>query len=262
MRNLLTCLIILLALSACKTGKDKTISELGLTFVYDTVKVESKKEFKKDGTYISPGKATILFPVFKNDSLNQFIKRQVFNFFAEEEPVTSYQEIADSFIEGYDSYANSKKGVIEQPWSLMIVINVQKLSPNFVSLKYIHFDYAGGAHGNTNISFINYNPETNKSVSIDSLIINGKMEKLVKVAEAIFRKNEKLNPQESLEGKYFFDKGKFALAKNYFVSDKGLVFLYNPYEIKAYAEGYTEVTVPFSALNDIAKPNTILTTKP
>ena len=80
------------------------------------------------------------------------------------------------------------------------------------------------------------------------------------VALFIFRKNEKLSATEPLEERYFFDKGKFALAQSFYVNDKGLVFLYNPYEIKAYAEGYTELIVPFSALKAIAKSNTILTT--
>lgn len=262
MKNVFKVLIILFLFSACQNGKNKSVEELGLTFVYDTVKVDSKNEFKKDGTYISPGKATILFPTFKNDSLNHYIKRQVFNFFAKEEPVTSYQAIAESFIKGYDDFANSRKDVVEQPWSLMIVINVQKISPDYVSLKYTHYDYTGGAHGNTQISFINYNPQTNTPILIDSLIIDGKMGELVKIAESIFRKNEKLSANEPLEEKYFFENGKFALAQNFSVTDKGISFLYNPYEIKSYAEGYTELLVPFSALKAIAKPNSILTTKP
>ena len=63
----------------------------------------------------------------------------------------------------------------------------------------------------------------------------------------------------SLNKRYFFTNGKFSLPKSYYVSDKGLVFLYNAYEIKSYAEGTTELVIPFSELSGIAKPQTILT---
>lgn len=259
MKHTLIFLFVLLAFSACQNGKKGTGENVSskdtLSYTYDSIKVYSKNP----NNLIDTPKASISFPVFKNDTLNQFIKRQVFNYFAEEEPITSYQDIADSFIKGYDDFVNTNKGT-QQSWFLIIKINVLKQASNYLSLKYIHSDYAGGAHGNTTISFLNYNPKTNTQITLESLITQGKMETLVNIAESIFRKNEKLSATEPLEGKYFFDKGKFTLAQNFYVSDKGLVFLYNPYEIKAYAEGYTALIVPFSALKTIAKSNTILTT--
>ncbi|WP_449436931.1 RsiV family protein [Pedobacter steynii] len=36
------------------------------------------------------------------------------------------------------------------------------------------------------------------------------------------------------------------------------MFLYNPYEIKAYVYGTTELVIPFSELKEIAKPNSLL----
>ncbi len=258
MKNLVVCFFLFLAISACQNGKDKAKQankKDTLSYSYDSVRVNSKNIPNS----IDTAKASITFPVFKNDTLNQFIKRKVFDFFAEEEPATSYQDVANSFIKGYDSFVSENQGT-QQSWFLIIKINVLKQTSNYLSLKYIHSDYAGGAHGNTNISFLNYNTKTNTMLTLDSLIEKGKMEALIQVAEGIFRKNEKLTPTETLTDNYFFDKGKFALAQNFHVTDAGLVFLYNPYEIKPYSEGYTELIVPFSALKKIAKPNTILTT--
>jgi len=262
MKNSLAFLFLLLTISACQNGTDqkgKTVIAASdtLTYTYDSVRVNSKNIPKK---VVDTPNAVISYPVFKNDTLNQFIKRQVFNYFAKEEPVTSYQAIADSFIKGYDDFVSTNKDT-QQAWFLIIKINVLKQSENYLALKYIHSDYAGGAHGNTTISFLNYNPKTNQEITLDSLIQTGKMATLTNIAEVIFRKNEKLNATESLEEKYFFDKGKFSLAQNFYVSNKGLVFLYNPYEIKAYAEGYTELIIPFEAIKNIARPNTILTTQ-
>ncbi|RYG05949.1 MAG: DUF3298 domain-containing protein, partial [Chitinophagaceae bacterium] len=111
---------------------------------------------------------------------------------------------------------------------------------------------------NTHISYINYNLENGSEITLDSLIDASNRAKLLSIAEGIFRKDEKLTPTETLAGKYFFLEDKFSLPESYYVSDKGLVFLYNPYEIKAYAFGTTELVIPFASLKDIAKPNTIL----
>ena len=261
MRNIIASLFLVFSLAACQNSSEKKLVETAdtLTYTYDSVRVYSKHIPKNDYGRIDTSKAVISYPTFKNDTLNQFIKRRVFDSFAQEEPATSYEAIANSFIKGYDDFVLTDKET-HQSWYLIIKINVLKQSPNYVALKYIHSDYVGGAHGNTMISFLNYDPKTNKEIKLDSLIQTGKMDTLVAIAESIFRKNEKLTPTESLEEKYFFEKGKFSLAMSFYVNEKGLVFLYNPYEIKAYAAGYTELIIPFSAIKDIAKPNTILTT--
>ncbi|SFH46888.1 DUF3298 and DUF4163 domain-containing protein [Pedobacter insulae] len=267
MKNIIACLLLILTISACRNGKDtkeddarNTTTVDTLTYAYDSIKVQSKNIPKNNVSPIDTPEAIVSYPVFKNDALNQFIKRQVFNYFAQDEPATSYQAIADSFMKGYDEFVRTNP-TTPQAWFLNINIEVLRQSPTYLALKYTHTDYAGGAHGNTTISFLNYNPKTNTPITLDSLIQAGKLPALVKIGEAIFRKNEQLSPTQSLEERYFFDKGIFALAQNFHVSDKGLVFLYNPYEIKAYAEGYTELVIPFEALKDLAKPHTILTTK-
>jgi hypothetical protein len=259
-------LLILMAVVvfACRNEKKRsgTMATVDtLTYTYDSVKVTSKNIVKPvENQLADTANAVIKYPVFKNDTLNNYIKRQVFNFFAQEEKVTSYQDIANSFISGYEDFYRHNAET-PQWWYLMIDLKVIKQTSNYIALKYIHSDYAGGAHGNTVISFINFNPKTNQPVLLDSLIQPDKKEELLRLGESIFRKNEKLSPIEPLEGKYFFDKGKFHLPASFYVGDKGLVFLYNPYEIKAYVYGTTELTIPFANLANIAKANTILTTK-
>ncbi|TKC02676.1 DUF3298 and DUF4163 domain-containing protein [Pedobacter cryotolerans] len=229
-----------------------------LTYIYDSVKVYSKNIAKAETAFKDTAKATIKYPVFKNEALNKHIQRQVLNYFSDEDPsIISYQEIANSFIRGYDSFFKDNQNT-PQSWFLIIDVRVLQQSSNYIALKYLHGDYAGGAHPNSSITFINFNPKTNQPLTLDSLIENDQKPKLLAVAETIFRKNEKLTPTEPLADKYFFDQGKFALAQSFYVNDKGLVFLYNPYEIKAYAYGTTELIIPFNQLQGIAKPNTIL----
>ena len=264
MKKLIILFIGIVLFASCRNEKKAETSSTTevkpdtLTYNYDSVKVYSKNIVKVDAELKDTAKATVKYPVFKNEALNKHIQRQILNYFSEEDPsIISYQEIANSFIRGYDSFVNDNKNT-PQSWFLIIEVSVLKQSSNYIALRYLHADYAGGAHPNSSITFINFNPKTNQPVTLDSLIQTNQKPKLIAVAEAIFRKNEKLTPTEPLADKYFFDKGKFALAQSFYVNDKGLVFLYNPYEIKAYAYGTTEIVIPFNQLKGIAKPNTIL----
>jgi len=264
MKRLVLFFIGICVFTACRNEKnrDSSKSEVAavdtLTFTYDSVKVYSKNVIKTDLKAADTTKAVISYPVFKNETLNNYILRQVFNYISEEEKATSYQDIATSFVKGYDDF-HSKNVTSAQAWWLMIDINVLHQTNNYIALQYINSDYSGGAHPNTSFSYLNYNPKTNTALTLDSLIEKNQHGKLVSIAEVIFRKDEKLTPTEPLSGKYFFHDDKFDLPENFYVNDKGLVFLYNPYEIKPYSEGITKLVIPFSALKGIAKPNTILT---
>jgi len=265
MKKLGLFIIILCLFIACRNEKPKEQTNAQpnkvdtLSYTYDSVKVYSKYVIKNDqGT--DTAKAIVKYPIFKNQALNTYINRQVLNYFSEEDQSasSSYQYITKNFIKGYESFYAENKNT-PQWWFLLIDINVIRQSKDYIALKYIHSDYVGGAHGNTNISYLNYNPRTNQPITLDSLIDIDQKSKLLAIAEKQFRMNEKLTATEPLGDKYFFEKGIFALANSYYVSEKGLVFLYNPYEIKAYAAGITELIIPFSALKAIAMPNSILT---
>lgn len=263
MKRLALFLMAVSLLAACRNeNKEQTAANTKvdtLSYSYDSVKVYSKNVIKNaDG--IDSTKARIKYPIFKNEALNTYINRQVLNYFSEEDPsVTTYQEVVNSFVKGYDSFYAENSKDRPQSWFLLIDVKVLEQKPNYIALQRMHSDYAGGAHGITTISYLNFNPTSNQPITIDSLFDASQKPKLLSIAEGIFRKNEKLSATEPLTDKYFFDKGIFALAQNFYVKDKELVFLYNPYEIKAYAYGTTQLVIPFAAIKDIAKPNTILT---
>lgn len=230
-----------------------------LSYHYDSIKVVSNNLVKTEvNQQADTANAVVKYPIFENENLNNYIKSQVFHYFGDKEVPTAFDDIAASFIRGYNEFYLENPGTA-QWWYLLIDIKVIRQLHNYVALKYVHADYAGGAHGNTAISYINFNPKTNTAVTLDSLIIPEKKTELLKIGERIFRNNENISATEPLDKQYFFTNGKFSLPNNFYVSNKGLVFLYNPYEIKPYASGTTELVIPFSELSGIAKPQTILT---
>ncbi|MHA4895448.1 RsiV family protein [Pedobacter sp. PWIIR3] len=264
-------LLLLTLLFACNAEENKeeladstsnvTVSAVhktdSINFKYDSVKVYSKNPVSKDSRVTDTAKAVITHPVFPSEKINTFVSKKILAT-ADELKYNDYKNYAQGFIDEFDSFQLKNKDRI-QTWFLDINTSVVKATVNYISIKTRYVNFSGGAHPNSMFIYANYNPKTNQEINLDSLLLPDGQKKLEAIAEKIFRRNEKLGEQESLKNKYFFENDKFSLNRNFTVTDKGLLFLYNPYEIKAYVYGTTELLIPFSALKEVAKPSSLLT---
>ena len=70
-----------------------------------------------------------------------------------------------------------------------------------------------------------------------------KQPRLRELAEVHFREARELGVDESLSDAGFFWGESFALPENYALTEEGLYFYYNPYEIAAYVVGPTSFTI-------------------
>jgi hypothetical protein len=230
-----------------------------LTFNYDSVKVYSKTPLSPDKRVTDTSKAVIMYPVFQDSTLNKFLEQQVCKA-ANNNPdlhFSTYKELATDFIARYDDFRKDNDDNI-QTWFLDAQLYVLLQKPGYISLRLDNVDYAGGAHANPTFSYINYDLSRHQAIPLDSLLKPGSQPKLEVIGERIFRKNEGLSPTQSLENGYFFESGKFHLNKNYTLTKQGLEFLYNPYEIKSYAEGTTKLLIPYAEIKDLMRPNSII----
>lgn len=266
MKKIAAILVLSMAL-ACQSEKkggqtaDSTTTDAivdTLTFKYDSLKVYSKLGVPVSKDNKDTTKATIVYPVFSSDKINSFIQANALKTDGPDDPhYKDYNALVAGFIKSFDDYKKDNKDD-QQTWFKEVRIQVLKQWKGYLGLKYTFIDYAGGAHPNSAFIFQNYNTVSNQNIPLDSLIKPGSLSVLTATAEKIFRKSEKLSPSQSLADAYFFDKNKFSLPHNFTITDKGLNFLYNPYEIKPYAAGITELLVPFDQIKTILKPNPIL----
>ena len=270
MKSKLAALILVTGLYAC-TGNKKSAETSDttakavvggtktdtITYTYDSVKVYSKNKISKNKQVTDTAKAVILYPVFADAETNKFIKERVITLAGKQDVYKSYKEVAAGFIKEFDTFQATDMGSA-QTWFEDISLKVVANYPNYLSILNTFADYKGGAHPNVLFTYLNYNPKTYQTITLDSLIIAEGMPKLRAVAENIFRKNEQLAPNASLSDGYFFADGVFSLPETFTVTKDGIKFLYNPYEIKAYAAGTTELIVPFSKIKDIMKESSIL----
>ncbi|MBC8986774.1 DUF3298 domain-containing protein [Pedobacter sp. N36a] len=261
-------LLVALSFAACQSEKkasdqeDSTLVEMsandGMSFKYDSLKVFSKpnpaaKTKSTDTTYVR-----MVYPVFSNPKLNKLLEQKTVEAMInpDEKKDQTYQQVADAFLKNYENLRDTEGTVAA--WFIDAETKVLTDQPDYLGFEHSLVNYAGGAHPNSVMVYWNIHPKTLQEITLESLINEGSMPQLVAIAEKIFRKNEKLSPTASLKDNYFFENDKFDLNRNFTITKEGLKFLYNPYEIKAYAYGSTELIIPFSDLKTIARPNTLL----
>lgn len=255
-------LIALLGLSACHWGnpaKDETTGIFKDTLTYTNKTIHERAADcgeKPDSTCTA---VNITYPVFATKPvLNDTIKHKLLNMFMlGEKPDTSLKTMTTRFIKSYTDFKkDNPKSVMY--YTLDSYAKVIKQDSALVAMEYGGYVYQGGAHGGSFIGFINWDGKNDKNLTLSDILVAGYQPELTKIAEAIFRKNEKLTPTASLADNYFFDKGKFALNENYSITPIGIRFMYNQYEIKPYAAGQTELLLPYSAITKLMKPKSIV----
>ncbi len=106
------------------------------------------------------------------------------------------------------------------------------------------YSFTGGAHGNMNITFYNFNPRSGDVIPEDALI-NDKDSflQLAKTHFANYLESEGKNRDD------FFFGEDFHLPANIGFNDEGVILLYNTYEIASYADGMIEFVIPFEEVD-------------
>ena len=124
--------------------------------------------------------------------------------------------------------------------------------------------YMGGAHGLETRNFYNFDLKTGKIITEKDLFkanFESELAKLIKariVEESKEYKDEKNSePITDLEDTDFWTDS-IKSNGNFYITDESINYVFNPYEIAPYYMGQTEVTLPFSRLKSLLKPNSII----
>ena len=124
--------------------------------------------------------------------------------------------------------------------------------------------YMGGAHGLETRNYYNFDLKTGKTITEADLFkpeYKAELSELLKkriVEESKELKDAKeTEPILSLEDTDFWADA-IKPNGNFYITDEGINYVFNPYEIAPYYIGQTEVTIPFNRLKNILKPNSII----
>jgi len=133
-----------------------------------------------------------------------------------------------------------------QIWEAFIDGEVTYRSSEVICIAINSYLDTGGAHGNTNVKFFNFDPQTGKLFGKKDLIDN--MSAFSKVVEQKLLEKIKTDAENEPMEDVFFGKD-FQLPETLGYSDEGIIILYNRYEIASYAQGIVEFTIPFEEVN-------------
>ena len=115
-----------------------------------------------------------------------------------------------------------------------------------------NFSYTGGAHPNYYVSKKIFDKETGQLLQLLDIVKD--TSSLKKLVEIDFRKQVEISPTESLSAAgFWFEKDQFKLPLNVGMTNDGLGFYYNPYEVAPYAQGTIEIILPFEKVEKFLK---------
>ena len=131
-------------------------------------------------------------------------------------------------------------------------IYVRYNEKNFVILESEEYMYSGGVHGNYGSSFFCFDLNSKKQLKLSD-IISADSITLQHLAEKYFR--IQYNVRSALNEVLF--ENHLPVNDNFYFNEKGIGFLYNPYEVASYAQGEINIFIPFQALQKFIKPGFI-----
>ncbi|MEL4306802.1 DUF3298 and DUF4163 domain-containing protein [Joostella sp. CR20] len=171
----------------------------------------------------------------------------------------SEEKTTDSILEAVAIFNTEYKKLKERfpediiPWEATIKGNVSFENNFFTSVAIESYIFTGGAHGYGSISFLNFDTKTGKNLTPNDLFKD--KQTLIDIAEKEFRTAQKIKPDANINSTGFmFENDAFHLPSSIGFNEKGLVLIYNPYEIASYADGRTTIEIPFETAKQFMKP--------
>lgn len=109
------------------------------------------------------------------------------------------------------------------------------------------------AHGWNNNSYITIDLNTNKVLIDEDIFVKDYKDTLGKIIIKQLMNKYNVNTFDRLvdEAMIMVSKDNILPNNNFYISNDGLVYCYNKYEISSYAAGVIEVTIPFGELKDV-----------
>ena len=264
MKNIHLFLLLVILLIACKEkNQPKDITKQNNIPKIDTISYELKSISKEsgdcEGETVKCITAVVRYVVVKE---NQPVAHQIINTNID----NLIQGNAPTITASLDSFIVEAKNFFEEfpevpaGYGLEIDQSVLLNTPTLLTIETFNYAFTGGAHGNYGTTYYNFDATTGQIISLEDILEDGFKASLTTIAEPIFKKSYLESGMTNYsEAGFYFENDVFKLTDNFAITKEGLKFLYNPYEVAPYALGQQEIIIPYAALKNLIKPNSLLT---
>jgi hypothetical protein len=242
-----------LAWLSCGQGK-QTPSQASIKIV----KIEQIKG-NCDQAYSACFTAIIHMPQYEGElnefqrSFNQIIQDEVNQYLAEfldpDFKSTSIEATLDALYADFLQYAEEMEALqipVPKSWSFEINGSSYYNHDHLLTVQFNVYSYTGGAHPNGFTTFVNIGEDgTSPSITefvTDTIAVKSILLDLMKSKYSI------LNDTDISENGFWVTDSTFYLPQQFGLNDKGLIFVFNPYEISPYVMGSHEILIPYEAL--------------
>jgi hypothetical protein len=165
--------------------------------------------------------------------------------------------VLDDLASRFKEYVTSANDVNEAPWLLIDSTHIEDelvvngAATNTVQVYRTHYEFTGGAHGNSWTSVMQISKASGKKLSVvGDIIVNEK--EFLRIAEKAFRKQRKMGPKVSFrKAGYEMAGDKFVASENIMFTNDAVTLIYNPYEVAPYVMGQICITIPMSSIKSI-----------
>ena len=126
-------------------------------------------------------------------------------------------------------------------WEIEATGEVSYLSDSTLSIYFSQFSFLGGAHPNSLVTFLNFDPNTGEALSLDRLILDERT--VFNLTEQKFSEFHEVEKGVNLvdDGRFFLPETGFFMANAVGFKEDKFWVIYIPYEIGPYVLGYTEL---------------------
>lgn len=134
-----------------------------------------------------------------------------------------------------------------QQWEAFIDAEVTHQSSELICIAVNTYLDTGGAHGNSHIHFLNFEPESGRQYSKEELITAAK--EFEPIIKDYLKKEITKNSDDTPEDLFFGEN--FKLPESIGFNEDGVIILYHPYELATYTQTIIEFTIPYEDLTSI-----------
>ena len=185
--------------------------------------------------------------------LNAFIMQALLMPRSEEDEIESAEDLARGFLDDYREIREDMPDY-STGWFFERTITVMHNTPHILSLDMTEAGYTGGAHPNSTTDYVSLVVSTGMMLTLSDILMDDHVKTLNEIAEREFRVLKQIPADEGLdEAGFWFEDGKFRVNDNFAVTDEGLAFYFNSYEIASYADGPTRLVIPYEDLRPLVR---------
>jgi hypothetical protein len=207
------------------------------------------REFRSDDCQSNCAEVTVNYPKTGDSGFDSFFEKQITkridDFLRDAKGARSIEEFALLYIDSYEEFKSAFPET-QTPWYLRIDGEITYQTGDWFSFKIVTDSYSGGAHPNSTTEY-KLISSTGREKRIQDVISD--MGAFREIAESAFRKANNVSADTPWEDTSFmFENNEFVLPENIGFTSKGAVLYYNSYEAASYAEGPTELLIPFDKI--------------